>query len=388
MFPQLTAAQVLPADGYAGTLIGRALYPGVFPGPCVAVIREDGVHNISGTIATVAELLNQPNPLGIIHRALSNCAYLGTVDELLANSTPETHDPLKPYFLTPIDLQAVKGTGVTFVGDMLQRLADENGGAATVQLIERAADQDIHAIRPGTKQAQAVRDVLIEAGLWSAYLEVGFGPDIELFTKAQPLSTVGLGAEIGLHPDSIHNFAEPELVMVTDGQGRPRGVTMGVDLTLCDVEARSPLLLGKAKDNTASSAVGPFIRLFDESFSMPSVQGMKMTYIFEGPDSTVITDAGSMEDISRSLISLVRQTVNEHHGYPDGVALYTGTMFSAPTERGGQGPFTHMIGDVVTIKTPALGGLVTRINATNQTRRWNFGLADLMQNLAARQLLG
>lgn len=387
MFPRLTAAQILPADGYAGTLVGRALYPGVFPGPCLVVLREDGVLNISGTVPTMAELLNMPSPLSVLNKATRNCLNLGSVDELLENSTPETHDPLKPYFLTPIDLQAVKGTGVTFVSGMLQRVADANGGAATVKLIEDAAGVSIDKIVPNTEESQRVKTALVGKGLWTDVLEVGFGPDVELFNKAQPLSAVGLGAEIGIHPDSHSTFAEPEVVMVMNADGVIRGVALGADLTLCDMIERSAMLLDRAKDSNASCAVGPFIRLFDESFSLANVQGLKLTYAFEGSDGVVMTDTGSMDQLSRSLHSIARQAFNEHHGFPDGLALFTGCMFKAPSTRGSE-PFSHKVGDVVTIKAPALGALTTRVNTTDKVRRWNFGIADLMNNLANRQLLG
>jgi len=355
MFPKMTAATVLPADGYAGTLVGRALYPGVFPGPCVVVIREDGVHNISGTVATMAELLNMPNPLATLHKALKNCVYLGSLDSLLENSTP----------------------------------ADANGGADTVALMEEAAGVELHKIRPNTEEAGRLRTALQAKGLWTPVLEVGFGPDVELFTKAQPLSAVGTGAEIGMHPSSSQTFAEPEVVLVISSDGKIRGVTLGNDMTLRDVEARSPLLLGRAKEHNATCAVGPFIRLFDRSFSLPNVQGMKLTYAFEGEDGELFSDTGSMDQIGRGLITLARQTINEHHSYPDGVALFTGCMFQAPVTRGGSGAgFTHQVGDVVTIKAPPLGTLINRVNTTDKVRPWNFGMADLMANLAHRQLLG
>jgi fumarylacetoacetate (FAA) hydrolase family protein len=388
MFPKLTAAQILPADGYAGTLLGRALYPGASPGPCVVAIREDGVHNISGTVPTVAQLLCNPNPLAVMRRALHNCVHLGKLDDLLANSTPDTHDPLKPYLLTPIDLQPVKAVGAMFINGLLQRVADAHGGNATVKVIEGAAGTTIDKIRPNTPEAERVRVALTEKGLWDYVLEVGFGPDIALFTKAQPLSAVGSGAEVGIHPASKDTFAEPEVVLLISPEGKIQGASLGIDMSMRDVEARSPLLLGRAKDLNATCAVGPFIRLFDQSFSLSNVQGMKLMYSIEGDDGEIFSDTGSMDQIGRSLITLARQTVNEHHGYPDGVALFTGCMFRPPKTRGADGgTFTHKVGDRVIIKAPPLGTLANRVNTTDKVRPWNFGIADLMSNLAHRHLL-
>lgn len=389
MFPRLTAASILPTDGYAGTLVGRALYPGVFPGPCVVVIREDGVHNISGTVATMAELLNASNPMALMQKALKNCVYLGSLDQLLENSTPDTHNPLKPYLLTPIDLQAVKAAGVTFVNGLLQRVADANGGAALANAMQEAAGVALDKIRPNTEQSQAVKDLLVERGLWDSLLEVGFGPDVELFTKAQPLSAVGAGAEVGIHPSSNATFGEPEVVLIINASGKIQGVSLGCDMTSRDVEARSALLLGQSKDQNAMCAVGPLIRLFDRTFSIANVQGMRLTYAIEGSDGEVFTDSGSMDQMSRNLMTLARQTINAHHSFPDGVALFTGCMFRTPVARGSEGEgFTHKVGDVVTIKAPVLGTLTVRVNTTDKTKPWNFGIADLMSNLANRQLLG
>src|SRR5690606_27366505 len=106
------------------------------------------------------------------------------------------------------------------------------------------------------------------AGVWSQYLEVAIGKDAEIFTKTQPMASVGFGAQIGIHPESHWNNPEPEVVLAVARTGKIRGATLGNDVNLRDYEGRSALLLGEAKDQNASCAIGPFIRLFDETFSL------------------------------------------------------------------------------------------------------------------------
>lgn len=395
MFPKMTPLNVLPKDGLAGTLVGRALYPGAFPGPCVVVIREDGVHNISGSVPTMAELLNSQNPIERAIKATRNCVHLGPLDEILKNSTPDTHDPLRPYFLSPIDLQAVKACGMTFVKSMLVRAIEEQAqeDAAKAEelhkILEGEIGGEIATVEPGSEEAEKLKAALIERGMWSQYLEAGIGPYVEVFTKAQPLSTVGIGAEVGIHPDSRWSHSEPEVVLIVNSRGEPIGATLGNDVNLHDLEGLSALFLGRAKDNNASCAMGPFIRLFDDTFSLEDVRNQNVSMTIQGDDGYLLSETYPMEEMTRSLDELVGQTFNENHQYPDGLALFTGTMFYPDQDRDeiGKG-FTHKIGDIVTIKAPGLGTLINRVNHSSKVRPWSFGFADLMNNLANRHLIG
>jgi len=395
MFPKMTPLNVLPKDGLAGTLVGRALYPGAFPGPCVVVIREDGVHNISGTVPTMAELLNSQNPVERAVKATRNCVYLGPLDEILENSTPDTHDPLKPYFLSPVDLQAVKACGMTFVKSMLGRAIEEQAqeDAAKAEelhkILEGEIGGEIATVVPGSEEAEKLKAALIERGMWSQYLEAGIGPYVEVFTKAQPLSTVGIGAEVGIHPDSRWSHSEPEVVLIVNSHGEPIGATLGNDVNLHDLEGLSALFLGRAKDNNASCAMGPFVRLFDDTFSLEDVSNQNVSMTIQGDDGYLLSETYPMEEMTRTLDELVRQTFNENHQYPDGLALFTGTMFYPDQDRDEVGKgFTHNVGDIVTIKAPGLGTLINRVNHSNKVRPWSFGFADLMNNLANRHLIG
>jgi fumarylacetoacetate (FAA) hydrolase family protein len=233
-----------------------------------------------------------------------------------------------------------------------------------------------------------VKSVLIEAGFWSQYLEVGIGPDAEVFTKAQVLSSVGWGAAVGLHPVSRWNNPEPEIVLAVDSRGRVKGATLGNDVNLRDVEGRSALLLGKAKDNNASCSIGPFIRLFDDSYGIDDVRTAELTLRIEGPDGFVLDGRSSMREISRDPLDLVAQTIGKHHQYPDGFMLFMGTLFAPVEDRDvpGQG-FTHKVGDVVTIAEPRLGGLRNTVRLSTECPPWTFGAAGLMRNLARRGLL-
>ncbi len=391
MFPRLIGSTVLPRDA-AATLIGRAWVPGKIAGPSVVVIRDQAVFDISAMAPTVSSLLEEAQ----LSRSLDNLlgVPLGSVDDLLANSAAGTRDPSRPFFLAPVDLQAIKACGVTFAVSMLERVIEEQAKGVPAEAekfratISREIGGDIAAVQPGSEEAGRLKDVLISRGLWSQYLEVGIGPYAEVFTKAQPMSAVGVGAEIGIHPESIWNNPEPEVVLIVNSRGEIVGVTLGNDVNLRDFEGRSALLLGRAKDNNASAALGPFIRILDDTFDLDQVRRLKVQLKIEGEDGFKLADSSSMSMISRDPTDLVKQTISRNHQYPDGLALFTGTMFAPTHDRDTPGSgFTHKIGDIVTISTPSLGALVNRVNLTTVVDPWTFGTGRLMQNLASRGLL-
>lgn len=354
------------------------------------MIREEGVYDITCAAPTVSHLLNADDPLGLIAH-VTHAVRLGTLDDLLANSGS---DAGKPHLLAPIDLQAIKAAGVTFVRSLLERVIEEHtlGDPAAAEearrTIQREIGADLSAIRPGSPEAEKCKEALIERGLWSQYLEVGIGPYAEVFTKAQPMSAVGTGADIGIHPDSTWNNPEPELVAVVNARGELVGATLGNDVNLRDFEGRSALLLGRSKDNNASCAIGPFVRLLDASFGLDDVRACDVSVRVEGPDGFVLHETSSMGQISRDVLDLVGQTIGRNHQYPDGLVLFTGTMFAPIADREGPGlGFTHKLGDIVTIRAAALGSLVNRVDVCPAVPPWTFGAGALMRNLAARGLL-
>jgi len=385
----------LPQDPAGATLVGRVWLPDA-AGPAPVAVRDDGLYDLSAIAPTCSQLLNLEDPAAAVRTARS-APRIGSVGEVLANSAAQsatTGPRPAPWLLAPCDLQAVKASGVTFVASLLERVIEEQarGDArkadAVRQSIVAIIGSNLRDIRPGSPQAAAVKDALIAQGVWSQYLEVGIGPDAEIFTKAQPMSAVGTGAEIGIHPKSAWNNPEPEIVLAVSSAGRIVGATLGNDVNLRDFEGRSALLLGKAKDNNASAAIGPFIRLFDDGFTLDDVRrcdvGLKVT----GAEGFSFTARSSMSQISRDPVELVEHAMGSHHQYPDGLMLYLGTMFAPTIDRfsPGQG-FTHAVGDIVEVSTPTLGALVNRVNHTDRIAPWTFGAGALMQNLARRGLL-
>lgn len=392
MKDRLTVDACLPDDGLAGTLVGRIWRPGDTAGPAIVRLDQDGVHDISRRFPTMAELLNADDPAAAVKAAPGE--PLGGLAEILGNTAPDGRRESEPWFLAPCDLQALKASGVTFVESLLERVIEEqaHGDLARAEQIRGhvmdTIGGDLRQIRPGSEGAMRLKALLIEQGAWSQYLEVGIGPDAEVFTKAQPMSAVGTGAEVGIHPDSAWNNPEPEVVLAVSAAGRTVGAALGNDVNLRDVEGRSALLLGRAKDNNASCAIGPFIRLFDRTFGIDDVRRTHLTMTVDGPDGYRLVGSSSMERISRDPLDLVGQTIGPSHAYPDGLMLFLGTMFAPVEDRdtAGQG-FTHKIGDVVTIATPGLGALVNEVTTSDRAPRWTFGSAALMRNLAARGLL-
>ncbi len=385
-------AELLPADGFDGCLLGRAWLPVAPAGPAPVRIDDAGVVDLSALAPTLAEIVALDDPARAV--AAAEGRDLGRAADILANSAHDRRDPARPWFLAPADLQAVKACGVTFVKSMLERVIEEQarGDLSLAEEIRGRISTEIGgslaAIVPGSEAAARVKEVLLERGLWSQYLEVGIGPDAEVFTKCQPLASVGIGAEIGIHPGSAWNNPEPEAVLAISRAGRIVGATLGNDVNLRDFEGRSALLLGKAKDNRASSALGPFIRLFDDSFSLDDVRVMEIALEVSGDDQFRLSGASSIAEISRDPADLAAAAINQMNQYPDGLMLYTGTMFAPTEDRGaaGQG-FTHHPGDVVRISTPKLGALVNRVNYCDAIAPWTFGLSELMHNLARRGLL-
>jgi fumarylacetoacetate (FAA) hydrolase family protein len=389
---QLTRAQALPVDADRATLIGRAWLPAA-TGPAVVVVKDGSIYDLSAVAVTASALLNLDDPVAAIRHA-GGLARVGSVDDLLANSAPDTRDSRVPWLLAPSDLQAVKASGVTFVASLLERVIEEQarGDAAKAEGLRTSIlaviGQSLHDVRPGSPDAMRLKGVLIGQGVWSQYLEVGIGPDVEIFTKCPPLASVGTGAEVGIHPKSEWNNPEPEVVLAVSRTGKTVGATLGNDVNLRDFEGRSALLLGKAKDNNASCAIGPFIRLFDEHFTMDDVRACDLALHIEGPDGFTFTGRSSMAEISRDPLEIVDHTIGPHHQYPDGLMLFLGTMFAPTVDRQAPGKgFTHLVGDVVTVSTPKLGTLVNRVNHTDRIAPWTFGMSALMENLARRGLL-
>ncbi|WP_462383089.1 fumarylacetoacetate hydrolase family protein [Pseudomonas sp. Marseille-QA0892] len=385
----LTVENTLPQDGFTGLLVGRAWLPGAGPSPIL--LSEDGIHDLTALAPTLSSLFEIPNLAEALRRIEG--ATVCSVEALLGNSGEE-HDGSLPRLLAPADLQVVKAAGVTFASSMVERVIEERAGGDPQKAeeirakVQAVIGDNLRAVKPGSDSASALKQVLIDQGLWSQYLEVGIGPDAEIFTKAPVLASVGSGTEIGIHPKSEWNNPEPEVVLVVNSRGDVVGATLGNDVNLRDFEGRSALLLSKAKDNNGSCAIGPFIRLFDDSFGMDDVRNAEVDLCVEGQDGFVLKGRSSMSQISRDPLDLARQTLNADHQYPDGFLLFLGTLF-APTEDRDHpgGGFTHKLGDHVSISNAFLGTLHNRVNHSNRVSPWTFGIGALMANLAGRGLL-
>ncbi|CDX33432.1 Fumarylacetoacetate (FAA) hydrolase [Mesorhizobium sp. SOD10] len=379
----------LPADGL---FVGRAKTSAASH-PLVVTVRNGEVIDITSTTApTVRDLCELKDPAGYVRSAKGKA--IGALADIAANSFEAGRDAGKPILLSPVDLQAVKASGVTFVVSLLERVIEEQARGSAEKADAIRADiagligHDLSKLKPGSPEAMEIKAKLISRGAWSQYLEVGIGPDAEIFTKCQPMASVGFGADVGLHPVSTWNNPEPEIAMIADSSGRIVGATLGNDVNLRDVEGRSALLLGKAKDNNASASLGPFIRLFDETFAIDDVKRATVRLSVEGEDGFSLEGASSMAEISRSPEELVKAAMGRHHQYPDGLALYLGTMFVPSKDRGEKGKgFTHKIGDIVTISSEKLGALVNRVRLSPDCPHWTYGASHLMRDLARAGLI-
>ena len=379
-------SDTLPSDAAQATLIGRLWLPGT--GPVLVRVTPEGVYDISSLALTCSDLLELDDAATRVQAHQGS--RIGETASLLQATQGAGLDVA--HFLAPCDLQAIKAAGVTFVASMLERVIEEQarGDASKAEAVRQAVvaviGDNLRSVKPGSAESAKLKEVLLAQGMWSQYLEVGIGPDAEIFTKSQPLSAVGTGAQVGLHPGSHWNNPEPEIVLAVNSRGQVVGATLGNDVNLRDFEGRSALLLGKAKDNNASCAIGPFIRLFDAHFGIDDVRQADLQMVVRGPEGFVMQGASSISQISRDPLDLAAQAMGPYHQYPDGMMLFLGTMFAPTQDRHGPGQgFTHVVGDTVAVSTPLLGTLFNRVTTSDLAAPWTYGVRALMRDLARRQ---
>lgn len=385
----VNSSEILPTNGNQGKLVGR-VWSNKDSGPCLILVQGNNLHDISELAPTFSDLMEIPN----LNEAVANVSkfpVIGIVDDFLASpGNPKDAGHL----LAPCDLQSIKAAGVTFADSMLERVIEEQAKGDPLRAneirnqLKSIVGEKLVGVEPGSAKSEEVKQLLQELDIWSQYLEVAIGPDAEIFTKVPPMSAVGVGAEIGIHPKSEWSNPEPEVVLVVTSRGEIVGVTLGNDVNLRDFEGRSALLLSKAKDNNASCAIGPFVRLLDDKFTLSDVEKLELSLKVTGKDGFILEGVSPMSSISRTPSDLVHQTINDNHQYPDGLMLFLGTMFAPTKDRFGEGlGFTHEIGDRVEITTPELGNLINWVNHSDKITPWTFGVRALMHNLQKRKLM-
>lgn len=389
MMPLLDFSGTLPADSHQAVLVGRVWQPQ--RGPVLVACADGQLFDVSAETPLCSQLLDAEQPADLVRQAIGRAPRFALLEEVLANTDEASRDERLPWLLAPCDLQVVKASGVTFIESLLERVIEERARGDSARAAEAREEvrqllgEELSRVRPGSPQAARLREVMVAQGTWSQYLEVGLGPDAEIFTKCAVLSAVGTGARVGLHPRSKWSNSEPEVVLAVNSRGQAVGATLGNDLNLRDFEGRSALLLGKAKDNNASCAIGPFIRLFDGQFGMDDIRSAELTQTITGADGFTLQEAGSITKISRDPSELVTQAAGPHHQYPDGFMLFMGTPFSPSQDRREPGMgFTHEVGDIVRIASDRLGMLVNRVDLCDRVAPWTFGIKDLMHSLMRR----